>query len=135
MKAKRAKELLKTIRRDLPPPKSEVSEEEVRAKLGWWNAWRLIRSWGPRAKGKRAFFEVKEKGKGKYLNLINDVERNLMNIQGFESSMDLRIVWKAAHLEGIRTETRLKRHGVVLSILGILLGILFSIIISFLGKT
>jgi len=58
-----------------------------------------------------AFFEVKEKGKEKYLDIIPEVERKLMNIQGFNPSVDLSIAWRAMRLEGIKTKTKLKRDG------------------------
>jgi len=130
MKEEKAKQLLKRVREE-DPLKLKYSIEEVKARIGWWSTWRLIRSWGPKAKGKRAFFEVKRKGKKKYLDFISEVERRLMNIQDFDSSIDLPLAWKAMRLEGIKTEAGLKRHGLFFGLIFTLISILLGLVVTY----
>lgn len=57
MNEERAKELLKKVREGEDPGKVRYSIEEVRTKIGWWDTRRLIKTWGPKAKGKSAFLK------------------------------------------------------------------------------
>lgn len=123
MKKEKAEELLNRARQDLRPGAMKVSIEHIKTKIGWWNTWRLIRSWGPKAKGKKALFQVDKEERGEYLDLIDVVERKLLGIKGFNSSIDSHIVLHGMYLEGIRAEVRLKRHSLYLTILSILTGI------------
>jgi len=131
MNEERAKELLRKVKEGSDPTKTKYSIEEVKAKIGWWSTWRLIKSWGPKAKGKRAFFEVKRKGKKKYLDFISEVERRLMNIQDFVPSIDLPLAWKAIRLEGIKTEAGLKRHGLFFGLIFTLISILLGLVVTY----
>jgi len=131
MNEERAKELLRKVKEGSDPTKTKYSIEEVKAKIGWLNTSRLIRSWSPKAKGKRAFFEIEEIRKKKYLSLISEVERRLMNIEGFGRDIKLPIVWKRIRLEEIKTGVRLKRHGWYLTILSIVIGVVATYLATY----
>ena len=130
MNEERAKQLLRRVREgEDRPGKTKYSIDELNAKIGCWNAFRLLRSWSPKAKGKGAFFEVKQESGKKYLDLVTDVERKLINMEDFGTSINLRIAWKRMRLEKPRIEARLKRHSWYLTILGILLGLVLTYLI------
>ena len=125
-------ELLDKVRQGEDHSKTRYSIEEVRRKIGWWNTWRLMKTWDPRAKGKSAFFEVKEIPREKYLDLISEVDRKVMNIQDFDPSIDFSMLWRTMRWEGMKTELRIKKHSWYLTIWGAVLSILLGVVITYL---